>query len=59
MKFVLLSLIIFAPGTLLFIFARREQGQRIFTTAELILFAVVVAGAVYGVYALATGAISI
>jgi arginine:ornithine antiporter/lysine permease len=59
MKFVLLSLIIFAPGTLLFIFARREQGQRIFTTAELILFGVVVAGAVYGVYALATGAISI
>ncbi len=59
MKFVLLSLIIFAPGTLLFIFARREQGRQIFTSAELGLFVVVLAGAAYGLYALATGAISI
>jgi arginine:ornithine antiporter/lysine permease len=59
MKFVLLSLIIFAPGTLLFIFARREQGRQIFSSAELGLFLVVLAGAAYGIYALATGAIVI
>jgi arginine:ornithine antiporter/lysine permease len=59
LKFVLLSFIIFAPGTLLFIFARREQGRTIFTSAELALFVVVLLGAAYGVYALATGTISI
>jgi arginine:ornithine antiporter/lysine permease len=59
LKFVLLSFIIFAPGTLLFIFARREQGRTIFTSAELAVFVVVLLGAAYGVYALATGTISI
>ena len=59
LKFVLLSFIIFAPGTLLFIFARREQGRTIFTSGELALFAVVLLGAAYGIYALATGAITI
>jgi arginine:ornithine antiporter/lysine permease len=59
LKFVLLSFIIFAPGTLLFIFARREQGRTIFTSGELALFVVVLLGAAYGVYALATGAITI
>jgi len=59
LKFVLLSFIIFAPGTLLFIFARREQGRTIFTSAEMALFVVVLLGAAYGVYALATGTISI
>lgn len=59
LKFVLLSFIIFAPGTLLFVLARRELGRRIFTPGELALFVVVLAGAAYGVYALATGAISI
>ena len=58
-KFVLLSFIIFAPGTLLFIVARREQGRTIFTAAERAIFFVVLAGAVYGVYALATGSITI
>jgi arginine:ornithine antiporter / lysine permease len=59
LKFVLLSFIIFAPGTLLFIFARREQGRTLFTSAELAVFVVVLLGAAYGVYALATGAITI
>ena len=59
LKFVLLSFIIFAPGTLLFIFARREQGRTTFTSAELAVFVVVLLGAAYGIYALATGAITI
>jgi arginine:ornithine antiporter/lysine permease len=59
LKFVLLSFIIFAPGTLLFIFARREQGRTLFTPVEWALFAIVLAGAAYGVYALATGLIAI
>ena len=59
LKFVLLSAIIFAPGTLLFIVARREQGRTIFTNAELAVFAIVLIGAAYGIFGLATGAISI
>lgn len=59
LKFVLLSCIIFAPGTLLFIFARREQQRRMFTPAEWVLFLVILVGAVVGVYGLATGTISI
>ena len=59
LKFVLLSCIIFAPGTLLFIFARREQQRRMFAPAEWGLFFVILAGAVVGVYGLATGTISI
>jgi arginine:ornithine antiporter/lysine permease len=59
LKFVLLSFIIFAPGTLLFIFARREQGRAVFNPAEWTVFVVVLAGAAYGIYALATGSISI
>ena len=59
LKFVLLSCIIFAPGTLLFIFARREQQRRMFTPAEWVLFLVILTGAVVGIYGLATGAISI
>lgn len=59
LKFVLLSCIIFAPGTFLFIMAQREQGKPLFTAAERGIFAVVLAGAIYGIYALATGEISI
>lgn len=59
LKFVLLSFIIFAPGTLLYIVARREQGRSLFTPMEWALFAIVLAGAIYGVYALATGLIAI
>lgn len=59
LKFVLLSCILFAPGTILFILARREQGRKVFTGVESVVFFVVFAGAAYGIYALATGLISI
>ena len=59
LKFVLLSCIIFAPGTLLFIVARREQGRQIFTTAEIALFVAVLLGAAIGIYGLVTGLITI
>jgi arginine:ornithine antiporter / lysine permease len=44
LKFVLLSCILFAPGTLLYYMARREQNLRVFTPLEWLLFAAVVAG---------------
>ncbi len=58
-KYVLLSAIFFAPGTILFILARREQGKQVFTPVEWILFLAIVAAAIFGVYGLATGIITI
>jgi len=58
-KFLLVSFIVYAPATLLFIKARREQGRRIFSPAEFVILAVSVVGAVVGIVALATGGISI
>ncbi|GAA0504430.1 amino acid APC transporter [Paractinoplanes deccanensis] len=58
-KFLLVSLILYAPATLLFVQARREQGRRLFSGRELVILAVSVIGAVAGVVALAAGWISI
>jgi arginine:ornithine antiporter/lysine permease len=58
-KFLLLSLVIYAPATVLFVMTRREQGRRPFAPGERVLFAVSIAGAIAGVVALATGRITI
>ncbi|MEV7531561.1 basic amino acid/polyamine antiporter [Streptomyces hydrogenans] len=55
LKFVLVSLILYAPATLLFVKARREQGRRLFSPREAVICAVSVAGAVVGVIALGAG----
>jgi arginine:ornithine antiporter/lysine permease len=60
MKYILLAAILFAPGTVMYFIARREQGKPVFDkTSDWVIFGIIVAGAVYGVYGLATGAISI
>jgi arginine:ornithine antiporter/lysine permease len=58
-KFILLSAVLYAPGTALYIWARREQGKTVFTTSDWIIFIVAVIGAVIGIYGLATGMITI
>jgi arginine:ornithine antiporter/lysine permease len=58
-KFILVSFIVYAPATVLFVMARREQGRQLFSPVELVILAVSVAGAVAGVTALATGAITV
>ena len=58
-EFLLLSCIIYAPGTVLYLMARREAGARLFRTYELVLCAVLLIGALAGVIALATGSITI
>ena len=58
-KFVLVSFIIYAPATLLFVKARREQGRRLFAGREFVILAVSVVGAMAGITALAAGWISI
>ena len=50
---------LYAPATVLFVMARREQGRRLFSPRELAVLAVSVAGAVAGVLALALGWISL
>lgn len=57
--FLLLSLIIYTPGTVLFIMSRREQNRRLFSPAELVILVIAVAGFIAGVVALATGGITI
>jgi arginine:ornithine antiporter / lysine permease len=59
LKFVLLSLILLAPGTILFVMARREQGRRLFSSGEFVILAVSVIGAIVGIVALASGWIAI
>lgn len=59
LKFVLLSAILYGPGTILYIWARREQGERVFTPVELAILAVALIGCAAGVYGLATGLITI
>ncbi|MEU5918992.1 basic amino acid/polyamine antiporter [Streptomyces sp. NPDC047141] len=55
LKFVLVSFILYAPATFLFVKARREQNRRPFSPAEGVICAVSVIGAVIGVTALAAG----
>ncbi len=58
-KYLLVAFIVYAPGTILFVMARREQGRQLFSRPELVILAVSIVGAVAGVVALATGAITI
>ncbi|HKE92718.1 MAG TPA: basic amino acid/polyamine antiporter, partial [Povalibacter sp.] len=57
MKFLLLSAIIYGPGTILYFWARREQGKKLFTPVETVIFVAAVIGCIVGIYALATGRI--
>ncbi|MER6348746.1 basic amino acid/polyamine antiporter [Streptomyces sp. NPDC001595] len=54
-KFVLVSFIVYAPATFLFVKTRRELGRRLFSRRELVILLVSAAGAVLGLVALAAG----
>lgn len=57
--YLLLALLVYAPASILYVWARRERGLRVFSRAEAILCTLSVTGALVAVVALATGAISI
>ncbi|AIN16776.1 MULTISPECIES: amino acid permease [Yersinia] len=59
MKYLLLSAIIYGPGTILYLIAKREQHQKAFNTYERILFIVLIVAAVAAIYSIATGIITI
>jgi arginine:ornithine antiporter/lysine permease len=58
-KFLLLSCVIYAPGTVLYVMARRENQQRVFGRAEVALCGALILGGIVGVIGLITGAITI
>ncbi|AKA37498.1 basic amino acid/polyamine antiporter [Yersinia ruckeri] len=59
LKYVLLSAVIYGPGTLLFILAKREQHMPVFTVIEKMLFAVAIVAAAGAIYGLVIGYISL
>jgi arginine:ornithine antiporter/lysine permease len=60
LRYILLAAILFAPGTVLYTIARREQGKPVFDkTSDWVIFGVIVAAALYGVYGLFSGAIAL
>ncbi|MCA0000156.1 MULTISPECIES: basic amino acid/polyamine antiporter [unclassified Mesorhizobium] len=58
LKYVLLVAVLFAPGTILYVWARREQKLQLFTLAELFVFAATLIAGLIGAYGLLTGAIA-
>jgi arginine:ornithine antiporter/lysine permease len=60
LKFIVLSAVLFAPGTILYVMARREQGKPVFDKqSDWIIFAGICLAAVYAVYGLMSGSITI
>ena len=59
LKFVLLAALLYAPGTSLYFLARREQNERVFTSAEMVVFGVILIAAIAALYALVSGAMSV
>lgn len=57
LEFLLLSAVILAPASLLYLKARSEHGRRIFTPAEIGLFVIILVAGAVGVVSLWTGRI--
>lgn len=58
-KYILLSALIYAPGSILFILARREQKAQVFSTMEKYAFGILVLAALAALYSIFTGLITI
>ena len=56
--YLLMTTIIYGPGTILYLIARNEQGKRAFTPMEMLVFALMAIGAVVAILAISTGAIT-
>jgi arginine:ornithine antiporter/lysine permease len=54
-RYLLLAAVLYAPGTALYFWSRREQDRQTFTPVEMAIFVILVIGCVAGVYALASG----
>lgn len=59
-KFIVLSAVLYAPGTALYVWARREQGLPVFARpSDWVIFIAAAIGAIVGIYWIATGYITI
>ncbi|MEV0283230.1 MULTISPECIES: hypothetical protein [unclassified Kribbella] len=58
-KYLLLAAIVYAPGTLLYLVARREQSLRVFNRAEVVACAVLMIAAALGVVLIATDSLDV
>ncbi|MGH6689253.1 MAG: amino acid permease, partial [Gammaproteobacteria bacterium] len=58
-KFLVLSALLYAPGTILYFWTRREQNKKMFTPIEWGIFLVAVVLCIVGIHGLATGYITI
>lgn len=58
-KFTVLSGLLYAPGTILYVWTRREQGKELFTPFERAIFIVAIVLALVAIHGLATGYITI
>jgi len=58
-KYLLLSAMLYAAGSVLFFMNRREKGQSAFTLAERLVFGVICVAALVGIYSFASGALTI
>ncbi|MBF8650505.1 arginine-ornithine antiporter [Pseudomonas putida] len=59
LKYLLLSALLYAPGVILFARAKHEQGLKLFTLTEKLIFAAVLSGAALAGYALWSGLLSL
>jgi arginine:ornithine antiporter/lysine permease len=59
LQFLLLSALLYAPATALYVMARREQSRRVFSSAEWAIFGLLAMAAAMGLYGLVTGLITI
>jgi arginine:ornithine antiporter/lysine permease len=58
-EYLLLACIVYAPGTLLFLMARREQRLRAFNRPEVVICVLLWTAAVVGIVAISTGYVDI
>lgn len=59
LEYLLLACIVYAPGTLLYLVARREQGKRVFRPVEAVICALLTGVAILGVVLIATDVINV
>lgn len=58
-RYMLLSFVIYAPGTVLFVMTRREQGRRLFSPPETVILGITIVLAIVGVVGLVGGWITV
>ncbi len=58
-RYMLLSFVIYAPGTVLFVMTRREQGRRLFNPPEMVILGITIVLAIVGVAGLVGGWITV